>query len=405
MQTLTPDARTARQQLAARGWIPPSVDPFRHLPPPPAPVWLGEAESSAAPVDAAALEDGWTLEALPGTTPGAFDARWLDAADAAERVQLLHGLAAPEDAAAPFTWAHRALLRRGLRVRVAAGANAWLRLQRRACHTVEAPLLVLELQPGARCVLLESHTRQDDRQDGRALVQNLQVHVQLAEGATLQHLRHVAPAAADQVAHHLHARLARGARYRQALLATGSAYHLQRNVFALDGEGAQASAAGVLLAAATALEQQVHARHCAARTGSAAEVLALASGAARVVANAYTHIGAGCDDAETRQRLSGIPTGGQPRLVLRPHLEIHHDQVQAAHGATWGALPEEALFHARQRGLDERSAKALILQGLARATLARVIDPGDPAQELALESSLAAAVARHLAAQGDTIDG
>ena len=45
-----------------------------------------------------------------------------------------------------------------------------------------------------------------------------------------------APDAQDRVAHHLQARLAQGARYRQALLASGSAYQLQRNAIALDGQ-------------------------------------------------------------------------------------------------------------------------------------------------------------------------
>jgi Fe-S cluster assembly protein SufD len=98
------------------------------------------------------------------------------------------------------------------------------------------------------------------------------------------------------------------------------------------------------------------------------------------------------------QRLAGIPTGGQPRIVLRPHLEIHHDNVQAVHGATWGALPQEALFHARQRGLDERAAKALILAGLAQAVLLRAVDAAPLPQDARLDAALAAAVAQHLAA-------
>ncbi len=84
--------------------------------------------------------------------------------------------------------------------------------------------------------------------------------------------------------------------------------------------------------------------------------------------------------------------------MLRPHLEIHHDQVQASHGATWGALPEEALFFARQRGLDEAHAKALILEGLARAALARGVDDDALPEALRLDAALADAVARHLAA-------
>ena len=80
--------------------------------------------------------------------------------------------------------------------------------------------------------------------------------------------------------------------------------------------------------------------------------------------------------------------------MLRPHLEIHHDQVQAAHGATWGALPEDALFHARQRGLDEAQARALIVAGLARAVLARAIDDAQLPAALRLEAALAAGLAR-----------
>ena len=126
---------------------------------------------------------------------------------------------------------------------------------------------------------------------------------------------------------------------------------------------------------------------------------ALASGAARAVVNAYTRIAPGAADAEVRQRLTGVPTGGQPRLVLRPHLEIQHDQVQAAHGATWGALPEDALFYARQRGLDDATARALIIEGMARAVLERCLDGSDGPDVLTpwLDGGwLSQAIARHL---------
>ena len=52
-------------------------------------------------------------------------------------------------------------------------------------------------------------------------------------------------------------------------------------------------------------------------------------------------------------------------------MEIYHDNVQAAHGATWGALPEDALFYARQRGLDASAARSLIIEGMANALLSR----------------------------------
>ena len=99
-----------------------------------------------------------------------------------------------------------------------------------------------------------------------------------------------------------------------------------------------------------------------------------------------------------RQRLNGIPLAGEPRLVLRPHLEILHDKVQAAHGATWGALPQEALFYARQRGLDETSARALIIEGMATALLERCFDDPDTLATLMADGLLARTIAQQLEA-------
>ncbi|MGH8820477.1 MAG: SufD family Fe-S cluster assembly protein, partial [Rhodoferax sp.] len=250
------------------------------------------------------------------------------------------------------------------------------------------------VSPGMHCVLLESH---EHGAHAGAVVQNLDVHINLGAGASLQHLRVVTPAAHDSVVHRVHARLDRGARYDQALIASGSEYHLQRTELDLQGAQSRARSGAALFAAGSALEQQVETVHGGVHTTSVVEALVLASGKARGVVNAYSRIAAGADEASVRQRLSGIPTGGQPKLVLRPHLEINHDKVEAVHGATWGALPEEALFYARQRGLDESSARALIIEGLLTAVLERSLDDPNAMQALGLNTLLASAVARYLA--------
>lgn len=411
------DMLAARHRLQDAGWIPRHAEAFRHLPPPPAAVWLGEApDAASAGCDAPPLSGaGWTLHPLGQTPQGRVDARWLDAADPAQRQELFAGLplpshpdgVAPGDAAqhdaAPFAWVHRALCRHGLRLRIggeqAAGRGAaetvWIQLRHQPRSAVEAPMLVIDVQAGVHCVLVETHHREPVA-CGQPVVQNLHAHIRLGAGATLQHLRSVQPGAADRVAHHLQLRLGPDARYEQGLIATGSRYHLQRQVVELAGERAVARSAGLLLAAGADVDQQVRMLHTGERTRSHVEALALASGAARAVVNAHTRIAPGAADAEVRQRLTGVPTGGQPRLVLRPHLEIHHDQVQAAHGATWGALPEDALFYARQRGLDERSARGLIIEGMASASLARAFEDPRSIESLDLAGLLRQAVAQHL---------
>ncbi len=405
--SVSADVLAAREQLTRHGWVARNSESFRHLPPPPAALWLGEQVAESAPRSERA---GWTLQPTGSTPHTHTTAQWLDAADAAQRQALFEGLPLPgtgdADDAAPFGWAHRALCRQGLRARIdqnttAPAANAqaaWLTLSHQPRAAVEAPLAVLDIGAGVQAVLLETHER---RSHGTAaLVQNLQLHLRLGAGASLIHLRVLEPHADDQIAHHVHVRLAGGASYRQALIGEGSRYHLQRLLLELDEESASASAGVVALAAGTALDFQALVRHKAARTRSQVRALALARDAAQVVLNAHTRIAAGCDDADVHQRLAGIPLRGQPKLVLRPHLEILHDQVQATHGATWGALPEDALFYAQQRGIESRVARGLIVQGMANKLLGEALGDEMLADALQAPARLARAVARLLDEDG-----
>lgn len=397
MDTTHPDALAARQHLDRNGWIAARNESFRHLPPPGADTWLGSAAPSAiTPL----VGTGWTLQVAGGADASGVQARWLSASDPAQRTALWAGIDLPDtDDAAPFAWAHRALCQQGLRLRIDpadTGPTVWLQLHHQHTRAVEAPLLVLDVADGVRCVLVETHASALPT-DAAGLTQNLHIHIHLGQGAALQHLRTCTPAPHDHMAHHVHAQLGTQARYHQALIASSSAYHLQRNHLQLNGAHASARTAGLLFAADTALEQQVQTAHNAAHTHSHVEALALGSGRAHAVVNAHTRIAPGADEASVHQRLSGIPLAGQPRLVLRPHLEIHHDKVQAAHGATWGALPEDALFYARQRGLDEASARALIIEGMATALLERCFDDLATLAAVTEDGLLARSIAQHLA--------
>jgi len=50
-------------------------------------------------------------------------------------------------------------------------------------------------------------------------------------------------------------------------------------------------------------------------------------------------------------------------------LEIHADEVKAAHGATVGQLDENALFYLRSRGLAPDAARALMISAFCSAML------------------------------------
>ncbi|ODU63002.1 MAG: hypothetical protein ABT05_06410 [Lautropia sp. SCN 66-9] len=289
-----------------------------------------------------------------------------------------------------------------------------LRLSRRPrTDAVDTSPLTIDVAAHTHCVLVEMHDAEPQPAQDEA-AQVLQIDLNLAPGATLQHLRVIAPAHEARVDHRIRVRIDEQAHYHQLLIASGGLRHLQGTEIELASAGAAAQMAAVLFAADAALEQQVSIVHAAADTHSSVETLVLASGRARAAVAAQTRIAPGAADAQARQRLAGIPTGGQPQLALRPHLQINHDQVQAAHGATWGALPQDALFYAQQRGLDEPAARRLIIEGMALAVLERAMQPqqrdaGDGSdrdesellQTLGVAARLHGAVARHLSASPD----
>lgn len=53
----------------------------------------------------------------------------------------------------------------------------------------------------------------------------------------------------------------------------------------------------------------------------------------------------------------------------KPELEIYADDVECAHGSTAGALDDDALFYLRQRGLDEHTARSLLVEAFVGAVI------------------------------------
>jgi Fe-S cluster assembly protein SufD len=52
-------------------------------------------------------------------------------------------------------------------------------------------------------------------------------------------------------------------------------------------------------------------------------------------------------------------------IDTKPSLEIYADDVQCAHGATAGHTDPEALFYMQSRGIDQKTAQAMLMRGFA----------------------------------------
>ncbi len=78
----------------------------------------------------------------------------------------------------------------------------------------------------------------------------------------------------------------------------------------------------------------------------------------------------GADRTEARMGHHALVLSDRAEADAKPELEIRADDVVCAHGNTVGALDEEALFYAGQRGIPVDEARAM----LTAAFLAEVVD-------------------------------
>ena len=60
------------------------------------------------------------------------------------------------------------------------------------------------------------------------------------------------------------------------------------------------------------------------------------------------------------------------QIDTKPQLEIYADDVKCTHGATIGQIEENALFYLRSRGIDEVSARGMLLAAFAGECLDRM---------------------------------
>ena len=59
-------------------------------------------------------------------------------------------------------------------------------------------------------------------------------------------------------------------------------------------------------------------------------------------------------------------------INTKPQLEIWADDVKCSHGCTIGQLDKEAIYYLQTRGIDHRTAKAMLLRAFIRETYQNV---------------------------------
>ncbi len=77
---------------------------------------------------------------------------------------------------------------------------------------------------------------------------------------------------------------------------------------------------------------------------------------------------------DARMEAHALLLSDQAEADHKPELEIYADDVAMSHGSTAGALDADAIFYMRSRGLDERAARAMLVEAFVGAVFDDIDD-------------------------------
>jgi len=98
----------------------------------------------------------------------------------------------------------------------------------------------------------------------------------------------------------------------------------------------------------------------------------VADGRARGVFHGSITVAQGADGADANLSNKNLLLSRSAEIDTRPVLEIHADEVKAAHGATVGQLDENVLFYLRSRGIPEAAARRMLVRAFCAEALAGI---------------------------------
>jgi Fe-S cluster assembly protein SufD len=219
------------------------------------------------------------------------------------------------------------------------------------------PRVRVRIAAGARAELVERHL-------GSAGAQALvcpSLDLRLGAGAALDHYRLQQCAEDVLFLDTLSGELAEGAAWHVRTAACGAASARMTALVQLAGADAALAWHGLAVAhQGQSSDLLLRVEHAAPRTRTEQLFRAIATDQGHAACSAEMRVAATAKGARIAQSLRGLLEGSRSEIDLRPRLEIHTDEVQAAHGATTGRLDDTLMFYLLSRGLDPDTARALL---------------------------------------------
>ncbi|KSB89643.1 ABC transporter permease [Caulobacter vibrioides] len=243
--------------------------------------------------------------------------------------------------------------------------------------TSQGASYALVVEPGASLTLLESH-------EGRAAgyVTDVALDIAVGEGASLTRIVLVDDDAEAVDVVTARVELGAGATFNQTVLTSGARRQRIETHVAHPGAHAQVRLDGIyLLNAQRHADQTTVVTHDGVDGVTSQLTKGMVADQARGVFQGRIIVQPGADQTDARMGHHALILSDKAEIDAKPELLIFADDVACAHGNTIGALDEEAVFYARQRGIPELEARAMLTEAFVGEVVERIEHDG--ARELA----------------------
>lgn len=275
-----------------------------------------------------------------------------------------------------FSALNTATLEHGIVIHVAAGANAGrLLLSWSTAANDMACLfnsrLCLILEAGARLELIE----QFESACASANTGNIVMQAELAEGASLQHVRLQQESAQAGLITRTEVMQQANSEYDYYGFDLGGGLVRHDLHCSLLGSAARTSLNGAyLLDGSRHVDNHAKVDHMAPDGVSDQYFRGVAGGSGKAVFNTAVYVHPGADGTEAKQSNANILLSRRAEIDTKPEFEIYADEVIASHGATVGQLDEQAVFYLRSRGLNEVQARQILTTAFCQSVSDRMSD-------------------------------
>ena len=225
---------------------------------------------------------------------------------------------------------------------------------------------LIELGEGAELNLIEQHVSDAESAQLATVVSD----IELREGARLHHTVLQNIAIATSLIRRSSVRLHARAHAMLHVLELGGALVRHDLRAELVGDGARFDTRGVFMPHGRQhIDTQLAIRHQALNATSTSTWRGVANDRARGVFRGAIVVAPGADGSDASLSNKNLLLSPSAEIDTKPELEIHADEVKAAHGATVGQLDERSLFYLRSRGIPLTEARALLTAAFCRAVL------------------------------------